>query len=550
MEIEAKFAIPDVDTFEKLGALAGLGDYALTGVEVKQVHDTYFDTTDRRIWQAGYAFRCREQAGGVLMTLKALSGGAGVIRRREELEVALPAAKPLAQWPPCPARDRLQELIGESPVTPLFDLHQTRHVRMLTTGGHTVAELSLDEVRLQAPGREEIFFVLEVELTAADAEADLAVIVESLQSVWGLQPDACSKLERAQAFFGVELPPPDMLQQRSFPGDAPLPEALILSTTPGIEAGDTMAEAARKTFLFHFRQLLAHEPGVRRGEDIEALHDMRVATRRMRVAARVFAKYLDPGATRPFKEELKRAGGVLGNARDLDVFWEKAAHYQVAFLESERPDLSPLRAAWEGARQRAQEQMLSYLDGSSYRHFKEAFGAYLQTPWPDVSPPLNGKGEPTPHRVRHVAPALIACCLTDLRAYDEWFQGPDVPLKRYHRLRITSKRLRYTLEYFREVLGPGAQALINEIKQLQDHLGDLQDAVVAGNILRDFLAWGTWGHTESEIPPRPIVAPGVAAYLTARQTELQRQIETFPELWGRYTSREFSLWVADVTFNL
>ena len=535
MEIEAKFAIPDVDTFEKLGVLAGLGDYALTEVEVKQVHDTYFDTTDRRIWQAGYAFRCREQTGGVLMTLKALDGGTGVIRRREELEVALPAAQPLAQWPPCPARDRLQELIGESPVTPLFDLRQTRHARMLTTAGRTVAELSLDEVRLQAPGREEIFFVLEVELTAAGAEAELAVIVESLQSAWGLQPDPRSKLERVQAFFGVELLPP--------------PEAPILPATPGIEVGDTMAEAARKTFLFHFRQMLVHETGTRLGEDIEALHDMRVATRRMRVAARVFVKYLDSEATRPFKAELKRAGGVLGNARDLDVFWEKAARYQDAFPEGERPDLSPLRAAWEAARQQAQEQMLSYLDGSSYQHFKEAFGAYLQLPWPDVSPPLNAKGEPAPHRARHVAPALIARCLTDLRAYDEWFQGSDVPLQRYHRLRITSKRLRYTLEYFREVLGPDAQALINEIKQLQDHLGDLQDAVVAANILRDFLAWGTWGHTESEIPPCPIVAPGVAAYLTARQTEVQRQIETFPELWGRYTSREFSLRVADVAFN-
>jgi CHAD domain-containing protein len=76
-----------------------------------------------------------------------------------------------------------------------------------------------------------------------------------------------------------------------------------------------MAEAARKTFLFHFRQMLVHEPGTRRGADIEALHDMRVATRRMRVAARVFAKYLDSEATRPFKAELKRAGGVLGRPR-------------------------------------------------------------------------------------------------------------------------------------------------------------------------------------------------------------------------------------------
>ncbi len=57
---------------------------------------------------------------------------------------------------------------------------------------------------------------------------------------------------------------------------------------PGIRASDTMAEAAFKTLRFHLERMLEHEPGTRQGDDPEDLHDMRVATRRMRAALRVF----------------------------------------------------------------------------------------------------------------------------------------------------------------------------------------------------------------------------------------------------------------------
>ena len=96
--------------------------------------------------------------------------------------------------------------------------------------------------------------------------------------------------------------------------------------------------------------------------------------------------------------------------------------------------------------------------------------------------------------------------------------------------------------------GPEAKGAIKKIKGLQDHLGDLQDAVVASNLLRDFLTWGTWGHAQTKevVPPptEPIVAPGVAAYLAERQTELQRLVDTFPQAWKRIQSAGFGQLVA------
>ena len=77
--------------------------------------------------------------------------------------------------------------------------------------------------------------------------------------------------------------------------------------------------------------------------------------------------------------------------------------------------------------------------------------------------------------------------------------------------------------------------MIAPIKRLQDHLGDLNDAVVTCGVLRDFLTWGTWGRPEVKDvyrhPEMVVVAPGVAAYLAARQEELGKLVITFPEVW-------------------
>ncbi len=97
-------------------------------------------------------------------------------------------------------------------------------------------------------------------------------------------------------------------------------------------------------------------------------------------------------------------------------------------------------------------------------------------------------------------------------------------------LRIEFKKLRYSLEFFREVLGEGAKDLINDIKNLQDHLGDLNDADVACNILRQFL--DDWESRQVDKPiserdnPEPIVA-----YLAAKHAERYFLIATFQDAW-------------------
>ncbi|MFP4345344.1 MAG: CHAD domain-containing protein, partial [Anaerolineales bacterium] len=318
------------------------------------------------------------------------------------------------------------------------------------------------------------------------------------------------------------------------------PSNLTLAEAPGVDRDDTLAEATRKIYLFHFQRLLRNEAGVRADEDVEAVHDMRVATRRVRTAGRVFADYVDRRRLRPFREELNRLADLLGGVRDLDVFWEGTEDYLAAEPRVQPEELAPLRRAWEEARLHTRRRLLNYLDSEAYWQFKAAFSEELLVPWTEVRTPLNRKGEAIPRRVRHVAPVLIYKRLARLRAFDEWIAEPGVPAARYHRLRIAGKHLRYTLEYFQEVLAPNVESVIRDLKALQDHLGALQDHVVALQLLRDFCTWGTLGPLGSSWAPRPSAAPGVTRYLEARQRALAEQRAGFPPLWQRFHSREFT----------
>ena len=107
-----------------------------------------------------------------------------------------------------------------------------------------------------------------------------------------------------------------------------------------------------------------------------------------------------------------------------------------------------------------------------------------------------------------------------------------------HALRIEFKKFRYTLEYFKEILGEGADQAVNEIKQLQDHLGELHDADVACQLVSSFLK--QWDKDQSQKPiaerlnPEPIVT--YLAYLNAERFHLTA---SFPELWRKFNRPEF-----------
>jgi CHAD domain-containing protein len=323
---------------------------------------------------------------------------------------------------------------------------------------------------------------------------------------------------------------------------APLPEGAAstripfprVRKNPGLKADDAMAEAGRKILRFHFAHMLSHENGTRLGEDIEELHDMRVATRRMRAAFEIFKPFFKQKAVKNHLKGLRATGRALGHVRDLDVFMEKAEHYLEALPEAKRAGLEPLLDTWQQERDSARDKMLAHLNSKSYQQFKQDFNEFVSTPGAGARR-LSGSN-PEPDLVRLVAPILVYTNLAAVRAYDKII--PNAVIEQLHALRIEFKKLRYTLEFFREVLGTQSKEVIDDLKTLQDHLGDLNDANVACQILRKFIE--SWEERQWALPlqerqnPEPVVD-----YLAAKHAERYKLMITFPEAWAHFNRPEF-----------
>ncbi len=329
--------------------------------------------------------------------------------------------------------------------------------------------------------------------------------------------------------------------------EPPAPPPVQKLKSPGVQAGDPLGEAGRKVLRFHFQRMLENEAGSRLGEDIEAVHDMRVATRRMRSAFDIFGPAFKAGTVKRWLAGLRGAGRALGRVRDLDVILDKAGQYARSRPKAERPALEPLLELWRQEREQARARLLAYLDGGEYAAFRRDFEQFLHTPGagarrrPPALVPADGREvKEGGYRVQEAAPLLIYAQLASLRAYEQAF-GPgleNAALADLHALRIDFKKFRYTLEFFREALGPEAKAAVETVRGLQDHLGDLNDANVAAASLQRILAG--WEKRQAGRPAPEQESPeAVSGYLAYRQAERHRLRQSFPAAWERFTRPEF-----------
>jgi len=316
--------------------------------------------------------------------------------------------------------------------------------------------------------------------------------------------------------------------------------------TPGVAVGDSMAVAGRKVLLFHYERLLEHEPRTRKGRDMEALHQMRVASRRLRAAVRLFGDYLPGRILRRLRKGLREFTRALGPVRDLDVHIQKAQRYRKSLPAGQRETLAPLLEHWRAARYLTRQKMLGYLDGRPFTALKATLEDLARA---DLTMGARAKGRranatgPRQDRVCEVAPALIWQHYEAVRAYETRLEG--APIETLHALRIDCKRLRYALELLREVLGPPGERAIEIAKQAQDHLGELHDADVAIGLLRTFLE--NWSRDTGNADGPPTGVQAAADYLAACGQDLNEHVAAFPALWEQLASPAFRRLLGEAT---
>jgi CHAD domain-containing protein len=254
-------------------------------------------------------------------------------------------------------------------------------------------------------------------------------------------------------------------------------------------------ELARSALSAQVAALLEHEPGVRVGEDIEAVHQMRVATRRLRAALSLFGD-VAPGDAQALRGELGWLADRLGAVRDLDV--QLAALRQVAEeLLATTEALSPVRGLFEVRRATARDELMECLDSARFAALLGSLAALVSVEveeWPEGAHVL--AVEALPDRLRRRYQRFRKAT----RAIDSHSPAPEL-----HRARIRAKQLRYSLEFSAPVYGKPARALIRRATALQDVLGAIQDAVVMHDHLQAMSLAGR------ELPPGSIFLAGQLA---------------------------------------
>jgi len=310
-------------------------------------------------------------------------------------------------------------------------------------------------------------------------------------------------------------------------------ERFLKLKTPEVLSDDYISEAGRKILSLQFVRMISHEPGTRLGADAEELHDMRVATRRMRVAFEVFEPFFKRKAIKPYAKGLRGTARALGRVRDLDVFLDKLSAYLESVSENERPEYQILLSQWREKHKKARLKMLAFLDSDQYQIFTQQFCQFLNTPGEGSRQPKTTQ----PDQVRELAQRMIYERLAVVRSYEQ--DLGNAAIKELHTLRIELKKLRYTVEFFRDVLGPESKEVINNIKILQDHLGNLNDADVASQMVNEFIV--TLEKEQATLSAHERVNPeAMFTYLAKREGERHRFLSTFPQLWQRVMGGGFS----------
>ena len=428
---------------------------------------TYHDTQDLRLARNGVTFRHRVEDGAGLWQLKLPREAA-----RLELELPGPPARPPAEMLALlPAYLRGAELITVARL-------RTRREGILADGAEIVDD-SVAVLEGQHVARR--FREVEVELLDGD-ERTLRRLEKELRKAGAratgeLQP----KLYRALDLAGTTE-----VRKRT-------------KKTRSDEALGIALEA-------EYRDLLAHDPGTRRGDDPEDLHQLRVAIRRLRAFLRAARPLVDRDWAESLRSELGWLGGHLGPARDLDVMLERFRD-EIQGLDEDGEGAAGFLEALEEERAAAYRDVTETLDGDRYYALLDRVEAAAR-------PPLSGDGRSLTKIFAKEAKKMRTAfdALSD--------ESPDEEL---HEARIKVKRARYAADLASHELGSAGSRFVSVAKQMQDVLGAHQDAVVAQGRIRDWAA--------SSFTPESGFAAGRLVQLERDRMAAARR--DWPALWKK-----------------
>jgi triphosphatase len=440
-EVELKLALSprEARVLESAGLMAG------TPRKVRQ-RSIYFDTSDHRLLQAGISLRIRCTGSKRIQTIKASRAPSAGLFARQEWEREVADDTPVIDdTTPIPA------FLGDRGfgLSPVFTVNVERRAWDINEGG-AVIELVLDRGEVVAGERRSPFCEAELELKSGDPSA-LFALARKLDSVAPVRLGTQSKAGRGYALLA--------------------PVVTAFKAEPVLLNHDvTAAQAFQHIVLACLRQFRLNEDMFLAEHAPEALHQARVALRRLRSAFSIFKALLDDGVGAGLRDELRWLATELGEARSIDALLEQAPS-------------GALRDHLATARQTAYVHVDATLESSRVRGLmldltqSSMTGAWLAAAtaadWRDV-----------PARV--FASAALDRRRRKVKKHGRNLAEADDPAR--HEVRKDAKKLRYAAEFFAALFDRKRQRrryrhFITALEGLQDELGALNDLVTAPAVL-------------------------------------------------------------------
>ncbi len=424
--------------------------------EQQHLVSIYYDTGRLALRRAGILLRLRKQGASWQQTIKRQDDSDGGLTLRPEWQAPYLNHFDFSHVDDAGLRDWLQRDKLAGRIAAVFESNFRRTVWPLDPAPDTRILAKLDRGWIASNGRRETISELELQLISGSVDS-LYVLALELAQTQALPPLLLSKAERGYRLF-LDTPP------------APVKAGRV-----PIDAADTPLAAFRLIALDCLAHLQLNHGGAVHSDDPEYVHQMRVATRRLRAALRMFRPVLPASFAEQLVPPMRGLMQALGQARDLDVLMAEIVA-PVAKALPDEPRLTDLASAITIRLYAARSNISHVLRQPAYSRLLLTAGGLLQRT-PFVEPPGTD------------APSLLQFADRRLRSQLKKIQvladaaRVDYPPS-LHELRIGIKRLRYAIEFFGPMIpGKSATAAIKRLAGLQEELGQINDLASAGTLL-------------------------------------------------------------------
>lgn len=433
-----------------LGKAVGREQHALVSI--------YYDTRRLDLRKAGLLLRLRKNGSAWEQTVMRRELAHGGLTQRPEwhtpylnhFEFGGIDDKELREW--------LQRSKIHGHLSAIFETNFRRTTWQLEPRSDTRLLVKFDRGWIASSGRRETISELELQLVSGSVDVLHAVALQLAQRQ-PLPPLLVSKAERGYRLF-LDTPP-----RPARAGGVP------------IDPDDNPLTAFRLIALDCLTHLQLNHRGAIHGEDPEYVHQMRVATRRLRAAMRMFRPVLPDAFAERLVPPLRGLMASLGQARDLDVLMAEIVD-PVARALPDEPRLTDLAGAITNRLYAARRQTRDVLQEPAYGQLLLSASQLLQN-----APFIAAPGQDTAGAsLRDFAERRLRRLLKRVQELAD-AASIDNP-STLHELRIAIKRLRYAIEFFGPMIPGGAGTrIVKRLAGLQEELGQLNDLASAGTLL-------------------------------------------------------------------